>query len=178
MVMRVIYIPRTADTKGVASARSDTASQTVADDERRADPRYSCNYNARIASSDRAISTAGRIVNISTTGAKVEVMYSKRGPSTIFLLDQVNDEVYECEVRWRTAEHIGVRFLDVLGPSRRRKFFAGDSVPIKTSAHQIIQLEQAPTEDVRAGPPPRRMGANAPPTQTFIPSAPTFPMKR
>lgn len=158
MVIRIYFIPKSVETAGVVRARSDSASPHLAADDRRMDPRYACDYPARVASSDRVISTAGRIVNISTTGAKVEVMYPRRGPSTTFLFDQANDEVYECEVRWRTDDFIGVRFLDVLGPARRRKFFSGHTVPIKRTEHRIIQLDLPPKEDVKPGPPPRRPG--------------------
>jgi len=178
MVIRIIYIPPKVETAGVARARSDTGLSRAAADDRRMDQRYACQYSARVSSSDRIISTACRIINISATGAKVEVMYPRRGPSTVFLLDQVNHEVYECEVRWRTDEFIGVRFLDVLGPSRRRRFFAGGAVPIKTTAHQIIQLDHPPRENVKPGPPPGRLPVSASPTLASETPAPPAPRPR
>jgi hypothetical protein len=127
------------------------------DDVRRAEPRYACDFAARIFSADRDISTAGRIVSISATGARVEVMYPRRGPSTIFLFDLVSGDIYECEVTWRTDYFIGVRFLDVLGPGRRRRWRAGEEVPIKQSLHRIIQLDEPPKEELQPGPPPGRL---------------------
>jgi len=143
-----------AESVGYAKARHGQDSLSpLADDERRAERRYACNYRARVASSDRTISTAATIVNISKSGAKVEVMYPRRGPTTIMLHDEVNGEIYECEVRWRTDDFVGVRFLDVFGPGRRRKFLAGEPVPLRASDHKIIQLECAPKEKVQPGPP-------------------------
>ncbi len=154
---------------GYAKARQGQDSQPpLAHDERRGETRYACNYRARVASADRMISTAANIVNISKGGAKVEVMYPRRGPSVIMLHDEVNGELYVCEVRWRTENFIGVTFLDVFGPGRRRKYFAGETVPLETSRHEIIQLEAPPKENVQPGPPPRlsdsrRPSATAPP---------------
>ncbi len=118
-------------------------------------PRYACAYPARVASSDRDIYTLGRIVSISVEGAKVEVMFPRRGPSSIMLFDLANNEIYECEVKWRTDDYIGVRFLDVFGPGRRRMFFAGETVPLKRTDHRIIQLPHPPKEELLPDPPPR-----------------------
>ena len=100
--------------RGRAGSKAGAA---IGHDDRRSEARYACDCRARIASSDRAISTAGRIVNISAKGAKVEVMFPRHGPNTIFLVDEASSEIFECEVRWRSGFYIGVRFLDVLGPA-------------------------------------------------------------
>jgi hypothetical protein len=147
------------------------AGAAIGHDDRRAEARYACDWPARIASSDRAISTAGRIVNISAKGAKVEVMFPRHGPSTIFLVDEVSSEIYECEVRWRSGFYIGVRFLDVLGPGRRRRFMAGEAVPIKTSAHTIVELDKPPKENIRPGPPPSGLRFRPAPKKSFAPSS-------
>ena len=142
-----------AKPKGSAPSRRDEAAEAARDTE----ARYACDFAARVASPNRDISTAGRIVSISATSARVEVMYPRRGPSTIFLFDLVSGEIYECEVTWRTDSFIGVRFLDVLGPGRRRRWRAGEEVPIKKSAHRIIQLDEPPKENLQPGPPPGRL---------------------
>ena len=111
---------------------------------KRAIKRIACNFRARIASADRDISTAGTIVNVSTEGAMVEVMYSKRGPSTVILQDIENDVLYECRVQWRTDTHIGVVFIDVFGPARRRMYREGEYVPIMRTDDQVIQLTEIP----------------------------------
>ena len=141
-----------AKSKGSARDR-DEAAEAARDTE----ARYACDYAARIASADRDISTAGRIVSISAYSARVEVMYPRRGPSTAFLFDLANSEIYECEVTWRTDLVIGVRFLDVLGPGRRRRWRAGEDVPIQKSAHRVIQLDEPPKEKLLPGPPPGRL---------------------
>jgi hypothetical protein len=147
------------------------AGAAIGHDDRRSEARYACDCPARIASSDRVISTAGRIVNISAKGAKVEVMFPRGGPSTIFLVDSVSTEIYECEVRWRTGFYIGVRFLDVLGPGRRRMFNAGEVVPIKYSAHTIVELDEPPKEHIRPGPPPSRLFVRPAPKKNSAPSS-------
>ena len=127
-------------------------------DAHRNDPRYDCDYRAHVVSPDRKISNLGRIVNISAAGAKVVVEFPKTGPSTIFLVDLDNREVYECDVRWRADCSIGVRFVDVLGPGRRRKFFAGGHVPTLKTDNQFAQLDRPPVEKVLKSPPPHRPG--------------------
>jgi len=115
--------------------------------ERRAAPGFPCSFPARIADSDRAISTSGRIVAISNDGAKVEVMFPIKGPSVIMLFHCRNDQIYECEVRWRTDAFIGVRFLDILGSGRRRLFFADRPVPLRWLPNEIIRLNEPPRDD-------------------------------
>ena len=127
---------------------------TIENDVRRVEPLYACDAPADIVDADRTMSLVGRIVNISTSGAKVAVCYPPDGPTTMFLVDVDRRDVYECDVRWRTDEFIGVRFLDVLGSARKRKLFAGDKLAIAKISHAIAQLDQPPQETVQAGPPP------------------------
>lgn len=129
------------------------------DDALRADARYPCDYPARIASADRMISTAGRIVNISDIGARVEVMFPRRGPSIIMLHDLFNDDLYECNVRWRTDDCIGVKFIDILGSGRRRRYFTGQDVRLVKSQRRVVELAKPPQELVLSKPPPQRFGA-------------------
>jgi len=139
---------------------------------RRQSPRYACDYAARVVSSEQLVSTSARIVNISREGAKVEVMFPSRGPNIIMLYDVVNSEVYECEVRWRSDFYIGVQFLDILGPGRRRRFFAGEPVPLKKSMNQFIRLEAPPVEDVIAKAPPPQWRADL---ESLLAEAPRVP---
>ena len=131
----------------------------VIEDAMRGDARRPCDYPARIASADRVVSTAGRIVNISDIAARVEVMFPRRGPSMIMLHDLFNDHIYECEVRWRTDEFIGVRFIDVLGSGRRRRYLEGADVRLVKTQRRIIELASPPHENVLSGPSPSRLGA-------------------
>jgi hypothetical protein len=73
-----------------------------------------------------------------------------KGPPVIMLFDCENDEIYECEVRWRTDPYvgfIGVRFLDILGSGRRRLFFADQPVPLRRLPNAIIRLNEPPRDD-------------------------------
>jgi hypothetical protein len=122
--------------------------------EHRSDPWVPTGLAARIASGDRNISIAARIVKISREGAKVEVMFPTKGPPVIMLFDCENDEIYECEVRWRTdpfVGFIGVRFLDILGSGRRRLFFADQPVPLRRLPNAIIRLNEPPRDDSPLG---------------------------
>lgn len=127
---------------------------------RRQSPRYACDYPARVVSSEHNVSTSARIVNISREGAKVEVMFPVRGPTIVMVYDLANSEVYECEIRWRSDFFIGVQFLDILGPGRRRRFFAGETVPLKKTDNRFIRLEAPPLEDVVAKAPPQQWRAD------------------
>lgn len=93
--------------------------------DRRAEQRFVCEYPARIISLDRSISVDGTMVNISTVGTRVEAAYPQRGPSIVILHELANSELYECEVRWNSGKAVGLHFVDVFGPCRRRQFFAG-----------------------------------------------------
>ena len=120
------------------------------DPRRRSDAWAPSGVAARIASGDRNISIAARIVKISREGAKVEVMFPVKGPPVIMLFDCENDDIYECEVRWRTDPYvgfIGVRFLDILGSGRRRLFFADQPVPLRRLPNAIIRLNEPPRDD-------------------------------
>jgi hypothetical protein len=121
------------------------------DAKRRRMQRLPLGPSARIASGDRNISTAGRIVSISKTGATVEVMFPSRGPPVIMLHVYEGDQIYEAEVRWRTDEFIGVRFLDILGSRRRRLFFTDQPVPLSWLPNDIIRLTAPPRVDDQSG---------------------------
>jgi hypothetical protein len=56
-----------------AKSKGSRARDEAAEAAQRTEARYACDYAARIASADRDISTAGRIVSISATTARVEV---------------------------------------------------------------------------------------------------------
>jgi hypothetical protein len=97
-------------------------------------PRFLCDYPARIISPDRSLSLGGRMVDISAGGTRVAAAFPTDGPTTVILHDLANNELYECEVSWRSDEAVGLRFVDILGPARRRKFLAGQAVPLQASA--------------------------------------------
>lgn len=101
------------------------------------------------------ISTAGRILAASGAGATLEVMFPSRGPSVIMLHLIDDSQIYECEVRWRTDWRIGVRFLDILGPVRRRLFFSDQPVPLQSLPNRILKLAEAPNEPAPADSPYR-----------------------
>jgi hypothetical protein len=140
----------TAVSRGNNSGIGNSKAGRGIDPPHRSDRWVPCGLAARIASSDRNISTAARIVRISREGAKVEVMFPVKGPPAIMLFDCENDEIYECEVRWRTDAYvgfIGVRFLDILGSGRRRLFFADQPVPLRRLPNAIIRLNEPPRDD-------------------------------
>lgn len=135
---------------GNNSTMRNSESDQGSNPRRRSDPWVPSGVAARIASDDRNISIAARIVRISKEGAKVEVMFPVKGPPVIMLFDCENDEIYECEVRWRTDPYvgfIGVRFLDILGSGRRRLFFADQPVPLRRLPGAIIRLNEPPRDD-------------------------------
>ena len=74
--------------------------------ERRLSQRFPCDYPVRIVSGDRSLQFETRMVDVSA------------GLTT--------KQFCECEAPWKSDEYIGVQFLDILGPSRRRRFLAGE----------------------------------------------------
>jgi hypothetical protein len=109
---------------GAYDADSDPARRR-----RQAATRFVCDSPARLVSGDRSISIEGAILKFSDDGAKVEAAYPHNGPSIVFLHDLADNELYECEISWNSGRHVGLQILDVVGPARRRKFFAGQKVP-------------------------------------------------
>lgn len=106
----------------------------VANGERRALPRFPCDYPAKIFSPDLKLVVGARMLDYSAGGTKVKADFPQDGPKEVILHDLANHELYECEVRWRSGEFLGLRFVDILGPTRRRKFLEGASVPIMRAA--------------------------------------------
>ena len=110
------------------------------DPARRKSERVDCSHRARVSSGNQQFSTSARIVNISMEGAKIEAACPKDVPSVFILWDRDNDNVYECEAMWRGLKHLGVSFIDILSSPRRRLYFAGKPVPLKTSTKPIRDL--------------------------------------
>lgn len=123
----------------------DDPSSLVPTSDRRAVPRYLCDYPARVVSTDRSIAVDGQIVNISVGGAQVEVAYPQDGPPTIILHERANDELYDCELCWNSGHSIGLQFLDMFGPARRRMFFAGQKLcgQGRKEAERLAQTDAA-----------------------------------
>ena len=110
--------------------------------DRRAVPRFLCDYPGRVISVDRSISVDGRIVDISDAGAQVEAAYPQDGPSIIILHELANDELYECDLRWNSGQCIGLQFVEMFGPAQRRRFFAGQKLHEARNRGQAVRLVQ------------------------------------
>jgi len=120
----------------VCSQLSQLGTEYPIVNERRATPRFACDYPARIVSADRSFTIRGRMVNLSVGGTKVRAAFPRDGPASVILHNLATDEIYECAVRWKSNWFVGLEFIDILGPERRRKFLAGERVPLRSQLRQ------------------------------------------
>jgi PilZ domain len=74
--------------------------------------------NARIISIDGTRSFQCKVSDISKTGAKLATFEAAKVPDTFFLALSSNGSTHRsCEIVWRTAKAVGVRFVAVVEPS-------------------------------------------------------------
>jgi PilZ domain len=105
--------------------------------DRRKEARYAADRDGAIFNGEFKLIGIVTIINMSLGGAKLKLqkLFGKSVPQTIFLVELGSEIVYHCEVRWQRDDNIGMRVVDVLfGTTRRRRFLqqlerAGLSTP-------------------------------------------------
>jgi PilZ domain len=95
------------------SADTPKKSSAPRDDRRRASRQpFSPPYNARIVSVDGTRFFPCRVSDVSQSGAKLAIIEGAKIPDTFFLaLSSRGSAHRNCEVVWRTAKAVGVRFV-------------------------------------------------------------------
>jgi hypothetical protein len=56
-----------------------------------------------------------RIIDVSETGAKIEIGVQYRLPPRVFLLRDENESIYECRTVWQVDEGAGLAFVELCG---------------------------------------------------------------
>lgn len=64
------------------------------------------------------------VTDLSEGGARVSTADYGLVPGHVFLVVEKTNDIYECEVRWRYADAVGVRFIDSPGRTCRKALLA------------------------------------------------------
>ena len=90
------------------------------DPDRRASPRREVRKDGKIIFVDQPFFIECAIRNMSEDGALLTMLVNFPLPKEIMLWEEKSGTIYECDVRWRRENLVGVRFLDVCGQTMRR----------------------------------------------------------
>jgi len=105
--------------------------------DRRKEARHAADRDGVVFNGEFKLIGIVTIINMSLGGAKLKLqkLFGKSVPRTIFLVELGSEIVYQCELRWQRDDNLGLRVVDVLfGSARRRRFLdqlerAGLSTP-------------------------------------------------
>ena len=76
-----------------------------------------------VSTGDRSQRLTCRVLDMSATGARLELDADKELPKRIGVFLDKNGTYVECEIVWREAEQIGVRFCSAIVPGRKTELF-------------------------------------------------------
>jgi hypothetical protein len=83
--------------------------------------RQAVHIEGKIASPDMCVCVACVVLNISDGGALVSLCRNPSAiPARVYLWQAKTGTVFECEVRWRKLNFIGLRFIDSAGSAKAR----------------------------------------------------------
>lgn len=88
---------------------------------RRAHPRREVRIDGKLILAEGARTLDCVILDLSEGGARVSVSVEMDLPEKVYLWQSDTDTVFDCEVRWREARYIGLRFVDTCGRQKRRR---------------------------------------------------------
>jgi hypothetical protein len=83
--------------------------------------RQAVHIEGKIASPDMSACVACVVLNISDGGALVSLCRNTSPiPDRVYLWQAKTGTVFECEIRWRKLNFIGLRFVDGAGSAKAR----------------------------------------------------------
>jgi PilZ domain len=85
----------------------------------RAHPRIPTRLSGRLLSRDGRCNMSCTLKDVSEGGACVSAMDLGVVPRHLYLYVEKSGDMFECEVRWRRADEMGLRFIDFPGPNDR-----------------------------------------------------------
>jgi hypothetical protein len=91
---------------------------------RRRHPRHEVQVDGKLILANGSRTLDCVILDISEGGARVSVGVLMDLPKNVYLWQPAADAVFECEVRWREAKYVGLRFVDTCGRQKRRALLA------------------------------------------------------
>jgi hypothetical protein len=86
----------------------------------RAVPRIPTRLDGRVLSRDGTYNFKCSVTDLSERGARLATDDSHPVPKNVFLFVALTCDVFECEVRWRKGNQVGVQFIDCPGSSDRK----------------------------------------------------------
>lgn len=88
--------------------------------ERRALARHQVDFNGKLIFVDASSVLDCTVGNMTEDGARIGLPREVEVPKRVYLWERQTNMVFECEVRWRDRDRIGVRFLDTCGRLMRQ----------------------------------------------------------
>ena len=108
----------------------------VAMQDQRKHTRQKVHVDGKITSPDMTFCVDCVMKDVSEGGALVSTLDNAEGmPDRIYLWQSKTGTVFECEVRWRKFNLVGLKFIDVCGHTKSRHLI--DSVTPNASASHI-----------------------------------------
>lgn len=87
----------------------------------RADVRHKVSIEGKVIFSPSATFILDcMIVDLSFSGAKIELKEEQQLPIEILLFESYKQNIYECHVQWQDKQFAGVNFIDLYSQSARR----------------------------------------------------------
>jgi len=84
--------------------------------DRRQAPRFSTNIHGVLIFTKDGEKRASscKILDLSEGGARIGVANVEVLPITVALFESMNNNIYECQIRWRKPSEAGLQFLDIV----------------------------------------------------------------
>lgn len=86
----------------------------------RASPRHQVRINGKILSPDGSCTVDCVVKDISEGGALVNVRSNVVLGSRVYLWQAETGTLFECDVRWRKLDHVGLHFIDIASRAKVR----------------------------------------------------------
>ena len=90
----------------------------------RAHPRFPTKLHGRLLSLDGRCNYTCTITDVSESGARVGTPECEHVPDRVFLFLGKSGDVFECEVRWRRGDELGLRIIDSPARTNRKTLLA------------------------------------------------------
>lgn len=97
--------------------------------DRRAAPRYVINIAGVLMFDDshgEKKTSSCKILDLSEGGARLGVTVTDVSllPARVVLFETANGNVYECDIRWRKPNEVGVQFIDVVSRTHHKEMIS------------------------------------------------------
>jgi PilZ domain len=95
--------------------------ETAVVNDKRAHPRFEARLQGRLLSPDGRCNYSCVVLDVSEGGARVCTTESGLIPKRVFLFLAKTSDLFECDLRWRRENEIGLQFIDDVPRSMRKQ---------------------------------------------------------